>query len=193
MEEKEKMNKQEPANDFETEQDQDMGHHSESSSFYVLYCIDEIRGIFRNHFESGWFLIVLERMAFNTVYLNDIRRLTELQSIYPSDFYHIRTGTIAMEEFIQFSRRYLLPVLRDQLGISGFTRWSIPHQDRTTLVVKEFFASAFPYNLERLAELTEQLNRSAHRMAVEEGLIRQAESSASTESPAAESMSTVFL
>ncbi|MFP4492013.1 MAG: hypothetical protein ACLFNZ_11100 [Spirochaetaceae bacterium] len=152
------------------EQDSAENKYSESGAFSILNCIDEIRGIFRNHFESGWFLTVLERMSFNTIYLNDIRRLTELQSIYPSDYYHIRTGTIALEEFTRFSRRYLLPVLRDQLGISGFTRWSNPDQDRTTIVVKEFFAAAFPHNLRRLAELTAHLRSATHRLAMEEDI-----------------------
>lgn len=142
----------------------------ESTASSILTVIDEIRGLFRNHFESGWFLIILERMSFNSVYLNDIRNLIELQSIYPADFYQIKTGAVAVEEFVTFARRYVLPVLRDELGISGFTRHSVGDRDRTTQVVKEFFASTFPHNVQKLADLSEELSRLVDVMAAEERL-----------------------
>jgi len=80
--------------------------YTESPASTILNLIDEIRGLYKNHFESGWFLTILERMSFNGVYLNDIRRLIELQSIYPADFYLLKTGTAALEEFIR-SNEYL--------------------------------------------------------------------------------------
>ncbi len=144
-------------------------YRTESSATAILNDIDEIRGLFTGHFQSGWFLMVLERMSFNTIYLNDIRQLMELQSIYPSDFYRIKTGIVALEEFIAFSRRYVLPVLRDQLGISGFSRRRNPDRDRTTQVVKELFASTFPQNLQRLTELSNDLADHLELMAQEEG------------------------
>jgi hypothetical protein len=151
------------------EQDEYVGQSTASA---VLSTIDEIRGIFAGHFESGWFLTVLERLSFNTVYLNDIRHLVEMRSLYPSDTYRIRTGVIALQEFIGFSRRYLLPVLRDQLGISGFTRQQLGDRDPTTRVVKELFASAFPHNIERLSELTDRLSLLLHTLTHEETLSR---------------------
>jgi hypothetical protein len=144
-------------------------HMSESTASKLLSAIDELRGLFTGHFQSGWFLTVLERLSFNTIYLNDIRQLAELRSIYPSDYYRVKTGAVAIEEFVRFCRRYVQPVLRDQLGISGFSRHSEYDNDRTTQVVKALFASTFAQNIERLSELSGMLDELIETLAEEEG------------------------
>jgi len=142
---------------------------SESTASNLLAAIDELRGLFTGHFQSGWFLTVLERLSFNSIYLNDIRQLADLRSIYPSDYYRVKTGASAIVEFVRFCRRYVQPVLRDQLGISGFSRRSIHDSDRTTEVVKALFASTFSQNLERLSELAALLDELIETLAEEEG------------------------
>jgi hypothetical protein len=140
----------------------------ESAVSKILELIDDIRGLFRRHFQSGYFYTVLERMRFNPVYLNDIERLIKQQSIYPGDYYLLKTGVTALQEFVGFARRYIQPVIREELGISGFGVQSNRSRDRTAKVVKELFAATFPHNLHTLTELTAQLHFQVERMAEEE-------------------------
>ena len=143
-------------------------HMSESTASSLLSAIDELRGLFNGHFQSGWFLTVLERLSFNSIYLNDIRQLADLRSIYPSDYYRVKTGAVAVGEFVRFCRRYVQPVLRDQLGISGFSRRSEYDTDRTTQVVKALFASTFAQNLGRLSELAHLLDELIENLVEED-------------------------
>jgi fido (protein-threonine AMPylation protein) len=55
----------------------------------------------------------------------------------------------------------VLPVLREELGLSGFERFTHAGDDRTVRVVKGFFAYTFPSNLDKLADLTARLRESA--------------------------------
>jgi hypothetical protein len=53
-------------------------------------------------------------------------------------------------------KRFLLPVLRERLGIS----WLFPHKrirDQRQIILRKFVAFTFPYNLERLRRLNETL------------------------------------
>jgi hypothetical protein len=124
---------------------------------YALDLIEAIKELYLRHFDNGWFTSILERHAFNRLYLHDIRRLIELTSLYPGDYYRIRDGVRALTEFVYFCRRCILPVLRDELGLSGFAQAGGSGGDGTDRVVKGFFLYTFPANLEQLAQLTDRL------------------------------------
>jgi hypothetical protein len=128
---------------------------------YALDVIAASRELYTRHFDNGWLMTILERHSFNGVYLQDIRRLIELNTLYPSDYYRLLEGTKALEEFIRFCRHCVLPVLREELGLSGFERFTHAGDDRTVRVVKGFFAYTFPSNLDKLADLTARLRESA--------------------------------
>jgi hypothetical protein len=56
-------------------------------------------------------------------------------------------------------KRFLLPVLKERLGIS----WLFPKkriQDTQQYIIRKFVAFTFPYNLERLRRLTLRLKAS---------------------------------
>ncbi len=126
----------------------------------ALDIIEALRDLFLRHFDNGWFTTILERYSFERRHLNDIYRLLELRSLSPGDYFKLRDGIRALIEFVTFNRRCIMPVLRDELGLSGFAasmKHSAGKEDDTTRVVKSFFVYTFPANLEQLAELTDHL------------------------------------
>jgi hypothetical protein len=123
----------------------------------VLFILEALRGLFDAHFDSGWFLNILEKMSFSASVLRDIRVMIHLTSINDGDLPKLEAGVDGLEEFIGFIHHYVQPVLRDELGISGFGPRAADSSDATTEVIKGFFLYTFPHNLERLADLHSQL------------------------------------
>ncbi|MCF7928076.1 MAG: hypothetical protein K9L68_03805 [Spirochaetales bacterium] len=119
--------------------------------------LTRVRELFRIYFDNSWFVGILERMSFNSLTLHEIRRMLEMRSSYVTDSYRLLTGVRALEELVAFTRRYVLPVIRDELGVSGFTRHKNRSQDPITQVVKGLFSATFPANLMHLEELTTEL------------------------------------
>lgn len=135
---------------------------------YALDIIEALRDLYLRHFDNGWFTTILERHSFERRHLNDIYRLLELRSLSPTDYFKLRDGIRALTEFITFNRRCIMPVLRDELGLSGFAtsvKNSRGKEDNTTRVVKSFFVYTFPSNLEQLAELTDHLRECSDSLA----------------------------
>ena len=94
---------------------------------------------------------------FRTV--RDIRDVVSLTSLYPGEEWQIFQGVLELETFCLTVKRFLLPVLKERLGIS----WLFPKkrvQDTQEYVVRKFVAFTFPYNLERLRRLTLRLKAS---------------------------------
>ena len=123
----------------------------------ILFLIEAVGSLFDNNFDKGWFLNLLEKMSFSSSVLREIRQMLQLETLYERDIYTLDSGVTGLEEFIVFARRYLQPVLRDELGVSGFSQESPETTDQSSAVVKGFFIYAFPYNLDRLEGLVGQL------------------------------------
>ena len=83
--------------------------------------------------------------------------MVQLTSIHDGDLSKLEAGVESLEEFISFIHRCVQPVLRDELGVSGFTRCAADTDNTTNAVLKEFFIYTFPHNLERLVDLHSQL------------------------------------
>lgn len=123
----------------------------------ILFLLEALCGLFEAHFDSGWFLNILDRMSFSPSVMRDIRVMIHLTSIDNGDLPKLEAGTEGLKEFLEFAHRSILPVLRDQLGISGFSTRAAGPADATTDVLKGFFLYTFPHNLRRLSELYMQL------------------------------------
>ncbi|HKK66097.1 MAG TPA: hypothetical protein VJ967_09600 [Clostridia bacterium] len=123
----------------------------------ILFLIEAVGSLFDNNFDKGWFLNLLEKMSFSSSVLREIRQMLQLETLYERDIYTLDSGVTGLEEFIVFARRYLQPVLRDELGVSGFSQVCPETIDQSSTVVKGFFIYAFPYNLDRLEGLLRQL------------------------------------
>jgi hypothetical protein len=125
----------------------------------ILHIIAEVRDVFENNFDRTWFALLIDGMPIDTRTIREIRTLVSLRSIYPGEEWEIMQGVEDLEVFIGHVKRFLLPVLRERLGIS----WLVPGKrarDRTQLIIRKFVAFTFPYNLERLRVLTEKLKAS---------------------------------
>lgn len=123
----------------------------------ILFLIEAIRGIFNNNLDKGWFLNLLDKMSFPSSSLREIRQMIQLEALYERDTYLLESGVAALEEFIAFAQRSLQPILRDELGVSGFSQDDTTAADQSSVIVKGFFIYAFPYNLNRLADFTNRL------------------------------------
>ena len=91
---------------------------------------------------------------FRTV--REIRELVSLTSIYPGEEWEIFQGVQELETFYYTVKRFLLPVLKERLGIS----WLFPQKrvrDPQQYILRKLVAFTFPYNLERLRRLTQKL------------------------------------
>lgn len=125
----------------------------------ILRIISEVREVFENHFDRTWFSLLIDGMPIDSHTIREIRSIVSLKSIYPGEEWEIWQGVEDLEVFITHVKRFLLPVLRERLGIS----WLFPSRrigDRTQLIIRKFVAFTFPYNLERLRVLTEKLKTS---------------------------------
>jgi hypothetical protein len=123
----------------------------------TLFILEAMGGLFEAHFDNGWFLNILEKMSFSSVSLREIRTMISLKEIYETDIIKLENGIDSLREFIGFVEKYVQPILREELGISGFRRGNGTALKSTNDVVKEFFLYTFPHNLARLNDLYGQL------------------------------------
>ena len=132
---------------------------SASQDSEILRIIAEVRDVFENNFDRTWFALLIDGMPIDARTIREIRALVSLRSIFPGEEWEIRQGVEDLEKFIGHVKRFLLPVLKERLGIS----WLAPGmraRDGTQLIIRKFVAFTFPYNLERLRVLTEKLKAS---------------------------------
>ncbi len=122
----------------------------------ILSTIRELREVFENHFDRTWFSVLIDGLPIESRTLREIRELVSLETIYPEDIYLIYQGVLELETFIAHVRKFLLPFIKDKLGVSGL----FPHKmvrDKSQYILRRLVAYTFPYNLEKLAILTSQL------------------------------------
>ena len=79
--------------------------------------------------------------------------IVEYASSASFDPHRISTRVAKLEHFIHQLYRYLVPSLREKLGISGLQPIKRERNDGQ-LLIRRFIAYTFPSNLERLAHLT---------------------------------------
>jgi hypothetical protein len=122
----------------------------------ILRIIGELREVFENHFDRTWFSLIIDGMPIDFHTVRDIRELVSLTSLYPGEERQLFQGVQELETFHKTVKRFVLPVLRERLGIS----WLFPQKrvrDTQQYILRKFVAFTFPYNLERLRRLTQSL------------------------------------
>jgi hypothetical protein len=119
-------------------------------------CIREIQDLFYHHFDRNWLLLVLEDLSLDSRIMDDIRSLIIYESPVLYNPQEIKRRVSALEAFISHLRRYLLPILREKLGISGLLPFR-PIRDKDQRLLRSLIAYTFPHNLDRLSTLTERL------------------------------------
>jgi hypothetical protein len=125
----------------------------------LLELIKEIREVFQNHFDRTWFAIIIDDLPIDFQTIRLIRELVSLHSLHAGDEHLITQGVEELESFIIHVRRYLLPYLKERLGVSWLTPARMV-EDRSQYLIRRLVAYAFPHNLERLNVLTGRLRHS---------------------------------
>jgi len=119
----------------------------------ILRLIGDLRDVFENNFDRTWFSLILDGIPIDLRTVRNIRDLVSLRTIYPGDEWQVMRGIQELEAFHVAVKRFLLPVLKEKLGIS----WLFPQKrvkDPHQYILRKFVAFTFPYNLERLRRLT---------------------------------------
>jgi len=122
----------------------------------ILRLIGELREVFENNFDRTWFSLIIDGMPIDFRTVRDIRELVSLTSVYPGEEWQLYQGVRELETFHQTVKHFLLPVLKERLGVS----WLFPHRrvrDAQQYILRKFVAFTFPYNLEHLRRLTLKL------------------------------------
>ena len=125
----------------------------------ILRLLGELKEVFENHFDRTWFSLIIDGMPVDLRTMREIRDVVSLTSLYPGEEWQVYQGALELETFCQTVRRFLLPVLKERLGIS----WLFPDnrvKDARQYLVRKFVAFTFPYNLERMRRLTLKLKAS---------------------------------
>jgi hypothetical protein len=122
----------------------------------TVRCIGELRDHFEAYFNTGWFAVLIEGSPIQYTVIKEIRAALARDSLYPEDEATLRYGVNLLEQFIAQLRRFLLPVLRERLGISRLLAHP-PRLSAQEYVYRQLVAQTFPANLERLEELTTRL------------------------------------
>lgn len=118
----------------------------------------ELRNVFEELFDKSWLIIILENLPFDLRTIREIRNFLCTENISDADVPAIWHKIEELETFIKVIKIYLLPVLKERLGISHLS----PERmvlDKTQLVVRRFIAYTLPHNLQRLNVLTQQFKR----------------------------------
>lgn len=122
----------------------------------IMELVQKIKHTFEDHFDRTWFSLIIDGLPidFRTVRL--IREVVSLHSLHPGDEWLLYQGAIELGRFVYHVRKFLLPVIKERLRVSGL----FPHQivkDKTQYILRRFVVYTFPHNLERLACLTGEL------------------------------------
>jgi len=127
-----------------------------SAESEIIELIGDLREVFENNFDRTWFSLILDGIPIDLRTVRNIRDLVTRTSIPPGDEWQLMRGIEELEAFHATVKRFLLPVLKERLGIS----WLLPQRrvkDPHQYVLRKFVAFTFPYNLERLHRLTLRL------------------------------------
>ncbi len=122
----------------------------------ILKLLAEIKDVFENHFDRTWFSLIVDGIPIDYRTVRDIREMVSLTSLYAGEEWQLYQGVTELETFCRTVTRFVLPVLKERLGIS----WLFPQRrvrDTQQYIVRKFVAFTFPYNLERLRRLTQRL------------------------------------
>lgn len=128
----------------------------DQSNESLLPLIRKIRRVFEDHFDRTWFAIIIDGLPIDFRTIRMIRELVGLQSIHVGDEWFIYQAVVELSRFSLLIRKFLLPVLKERLGVSGLIPDRIV-RDRSQYILRRFVAYTFPYNLERLETLTTEL------------------------------------
>jgi hypothetical protein len=122
----------------------------------VLRVIGEIEQVYRANFDQSWFVLAVDKLPVDLRNTRDVNMLFQLEALRAGDELIVTGAIRELEGLARATRKYVLPNLRDTLGVSFFSNrrgeWN-----QQEYLVRQFHAYTFPHNLSRLEELVEEL------------------------------------
>jgi hypothetical protein len=128
----------------------------DSQATAVRLCLKELSDLFHDHFEQNWLLFLLERFPMDAVAMNEVRELMHPDVAF-LDPAQLAARLAMLDGYVLHLRRYLLPGLREKLGISGLLPATHRVLGRDQMLMRKLVAYTFPYNLERMQRLADEL------------------------------------
>jgi len=128
----------------------------DQNSAALIPLIRRIRRVFEDHFDRTWFAVIIDGLPIDTRTVRMIRELVSLESIHVGDEWFIYQAMVELNRFVLLVRKFLLPVLKERLGVSGLMPDRMV-RDRAQYILRRFVAYTFPFNLQRLEELAVEL------------------------------------
>lgn len=122
----------------------------------LIPLIRRIRRVFEDHFDRTWFAIIIDGLPIDVRTMRMIRELVSLESVHIGDEWFIYQAMLELSRFVLLVRKFLLPVLKERLGVSGLAPDRMV-RDRTQYILRRFVAYTFPHNLGKLEELAVEL------------------------------------
>jgi hypothetical protein len=120
--------------------------------------VNELLDLLHFYFSQNWFLLLLEDIPGNGSDIHELCELISHKKISLDDTQQLEYIILLLDHFIRLIRRFLLPVLREKLRISGL----LPEKqlkDKDERIKHGFIASVFPDNLERITHITRQIKQ----------------------------------
>lgn len=127
-----------------------------ANSAAVLRVIREVEQIYRANFDQSWFVLAVDQLPVDLKNTRDVHMLFQFEALRPGDELIVTGAIRELERLADATRRYVLPNLRDSLGVSFFSNRRGDWNEQEYLV-RQFHAYTFPHNLARLEDLLEQL------------------------------------
>ena len=131
--------------------------------------LQSLNAFFREHIDRGWLTTQLDDLPIDRLSYRLVRITLSISVVHPAEMPSIVSCVDSLFALIQDLRRYLLPVLRDRLGISGLTR-SRSRLDHVTRVQRELLCIAFPHNLDELERRTDLLRNTLRSYSQQEAV-----------------------
>jgi hypothetical protein len=126
----------------------------------VRTILEEIRELFTRGFDQNWLLMLLDQQPLEPGTMSEIRDLLDPASPNQDDPIKLLYRADVLAGFVAHVRRFILPGLREKLGVSGL----LPDpraRDRERRVYYTMVCHVFPANVDRLEQLSGQLRDAA--------------------------------
>ena len=119
--------------------------------------LSEIKDVYNSFFNKSYLSGIIEELPGDKSKMNNLYHLLNTPFYGKDDKNLLLDVVLYLDYFLKIINQYLLPELKDQLGISGFTRNL--KNDSHEFVIRSLIYHSFPHNLKKLDSLTLELKK----------------------------------
>ena len=122
----------------------------------IIITLRELRDEFEKNFDRSWFSLIIETLPISLLTIREIRELFDFETLYSRDIDEIQEKILALEEFLQAIKDFLLPRVKEKLNISHLDPEHMI-DDKEQQLLRRLVAINLPFNIDRLFELIQRL------------------------------------